>query len=117
MLVRGRGEFRRIGVVVALLATTVGNGSAEEPGALPAGTVSFAAALDAALRHDPGLAAHGFEQRARAARTRQEGRLPNPTLAAEVENVARFGGDEGDAEGEQTTVSLTQVFELAGKRG
>ena len=53
--------------------------------------------------HSPDLAVYSFERRAREARVLQEGLVPNPTLATEVENFARFGG--GDGEATQTTVS------------
>jgi cobalt-zinc-cadmium efflux system outer membrane protein len=120
MEMRQRGRAGR-SLVAALVATTMfWSGSTAKAdgadGSAPAGTVSLADAVRAALRFDPTLAAHGFEAEARAARVRQEGRLPNPTLAAEVENVARFGGATSAAEAAQTTVSLTQVLELGGKR-
>jgi outer membrane protein, heavy metal efflux system len=92
--------------------------AAEEQGrgALPSGSVSLREAVAAALLHSPDLATYSFEVRAQEARALQEGLLPNPSLATEVENFGRFGGS-GDVESTQTTVSLIQLFELGGKRG
>jgi cobalt-zinc-cadmium efflux system outer membrane protein len=124
MQIRNRGAWRRgiavvawIATIVAWVAATVAPSTAETPGDLPSGTVSLAVAVDAALAHDPSLAAHDFERDARAARVRQEGRLPNPSLATEVENVAVTGGDSGEVDEAQTTITLTQPVELTGKRG
>jgi cobalt-zinc-cadmium efflux system outer membrane protein len=116
MEIRTRGAWRRGIAVVAWIVATVTSSTAEPPDVPPSGTVSLAAAVEAALAHDPGLAAYGFEQQARAARVRQEGRLPNPSLATEVENVAVTGGDAGGVDEAQTTVTLTQTVELGGKR-
>jgi cobalt-zinc-cadmium efflux system outer membrane protein len=120
MDVRRRGRVGRW-IVAALVAGTVTWKWTPAPAGdtgdgAPSGTVSLTDAIRAALRFDPTLAAYGFEAEARAARARQDARPPNPTLAAEVENVARFGGDTSAAEAAQTTVSLTQVLELGGKR-
>jgi cobalt-zinc-cadmium efflux system outer membrane protein len=100
----------------ALLPPTAADGQAPD---LPSGTVSLREAVGAALLHAPDLAAWPWEVRAEEARALQEGLLPNPTLGTEVENFGRFGGDangEG-VERSQTTVGLTQLLELGGKRG
>src|SRR5262245_21813874 len=83
---------------------------------LPSGAVSLEDALAAALLHNPELATYPFEIRAEEARALQEGLLPNPSLSTEVENFGRFGGGGDGVEKAQTTVSLTQLFELGGKR-
>ncbi len=121
MMVRRRGTkggsiaVAGVAALCSWLAMAVTVGAADdEP--LPSGAVSLPVAVRAALRHDPTLAAFGFEEDARTARSRQEGRLPNPVLGTEVENVARFGGQTSAAETAQTTVSLTQVIELGSKR-
>lgn len=97
----------------AVLAFLAAIGTATAADDTPSGTVSLPAAVTAALLHDPSLAAYGFEQRALEARALQESRLRNPTLNAELENVARTGGNGEQA---QATVSLMQVLELGGKR-
>jgi len=102
-------------VMLFSLRVTTAGGAAEDP-PFPSGSVSLADAVRAALRHDPTLAAFGFEEEARAASARQEGRLPNPLLGTAVENIARFGGDTSQADSAQTTISLTQVIELGSKR-
>jgi cobalt-zinc-cadmium efflux system outer membrane protein len=106
-------------LVVAVAAAPAGLAGAEPPPDLPSGSVSLREALAAALLHAPDLAAWPWEVRAEEARALQEGLLPNPSLGTEVENFGRFGGDvDGDGvEASQTTVSLTQLLELGGKRG
>ncbi len=81
----------------------------------PAGIVSLRDALAAALLRSPDLAATGYEARAREAEALQAGRLPNPELGIELEN---FGGT-GDVDGfdaVETTLVLSQLVELGGKR-
>ncbi len=115
MLGRRRGpSLFRIALALTLLVVPA---RAEVAVATPPDeTVSLAEALALALVKDPTLAPYAFERRALDARALQEGRPHNPVLGTEVENFGRFGGDEGDAEATQTTVSLSQVFELGGKR-
>ncbi|MEO6027252.1 MAG: TolC family protein, partial [Candidatus Binatia bacterium] len=117
---RQRGMMGRslavAGAAVLFSLSVATAGVAADDQVLPSGSVSLGDAVRAALRHDPTLVAFGFEEDARAARARQEGRLPNPVLGTEVENVARFGGDTSQAETAQTTISLTQMVELGSKR-
>ncbi|MCP3904337.1 MAG: TolC family protein [Planctomycetes bacterium] len=81
----------------------------------PTGTVSLRDALAAALRGSPDLAATGYEVRAREAEALQAGRWPNPELAVEFEN---FGGTGavGGTDQLETTLVLSQLIELGGKR-
>lgn len=88
-----------------------------ENGSIPSGTVSPSEALAAALLHNPDLATYSFELRAQEARALQEGLRPNPSLGTEFENFGRIGGGDDGVEASQTTVSLTQLLELGGKRG
>ena len=81
----------------------------------PTGVIDLRDALAAALLGNPDLAAFSWEVRAREARTLQAGRFPNPELATEFED---FGGS-GDRSGwqsAQSTLSLSQLIELGGKR-
>jgi cobalt-zinc-cadmium efflux system outer membrane protein len=91
-----------------------GEALAEGP-AFPTGVVSLREALAAALLGNPDLAAFSWEVRAREARTVQAGRLPNPELATEYED---FGGsgDRRAWQSAETTISLSQLVELGGKR-
>lgn len=75
----------------------------------PVGSLSLRDALVAALMGSPNLAAIGYEVRAREAEILQAGFNPNPIVAVEWEN---FGGS-GELE---TTLALSQLVELGGKR-
>ena len=73
-------------------------------------------ALAEGLMHSPELAVFAWDVRAAEARELQAGLLPNPELEAEVEN---FGGSN-ELQGfksAETTVQISQMFELGGKRG
>jgi cobalt-zinc-cadmium efflux system outer membrane protein len=66
--------------------------------------------------YSPDLAVFAWDVRAAEARELQAGLLPNPELEAEVEN---FGGNN-ELQGfksAETTVQISQMFELGGKRG
>ncbi len=79
------------------------------------GGLAMTQALALALMHSPDLAASAWEVRSKEAHTLQAGLLPNPELEVEVEN---FGGS-GEARGfraSETTIQLSQLVELAGKR-
>jgi cobalt-zinc-cadmium efflux system outer membrane protein len=91
----------------------------------PSETIAIDDALKRALMHNPELAASSWEVRSGEARTTQAGLLPNPEIEVEVEN---FGGSRGEDdqnggsdtlkrfEGAETTVALSQLIELGGKR-
>lgn len=87
----------------------------------PAGTISLQDALALALLHSPDLAAFAWETRAREARALQAGRLPNPVLEVLAEDVGRSEelaagtGSQGLIQ-PQTTIQLSQLIELGGKR-
>ena len=82
----------------------------------PSGDLTLRRALSLALLHSPALAADSWEVRAREEETIQAGRRPNPERQLEVEN---FGGSGllGGLDGAETTLALSQVLELGGKRG
>lgn len=86
----------------------------------PTGTVSLRDAVALALLHNPGLASFAWEIRAREARILQAGRLPNPAVSVVAEDI---GGSQVSslADGQviqpQTTIQLSQLIELGGKRG
>ena len=81
----------------------------------PTGVLVLRDALSQALLKNPELAAFSWEVRAVDARILQAGLLPNPELGAEVEN---FGGSDSQRNfnGAETTVALSQLIELGGKR-
>lgn len=83
--------------------------------ATPTGVLTLGDALAAALLGSPELTSTSWEIRSNEARTLQAGAFPNPSLTIEVED---FGGSEERLgfEANQTTVSLSQLLELGGKR-
>lgn len=83
----------------------------------PTGQVSLREAVALALLHNPGLAAFAWETRAREAAILQAGRPPNPTLGVVAEDIGA-SGQTGTARlvQPQTTIQLSQVIELGGKR-
>lgn len=73
-------------------------------------------ALERARAVHPELAAFAFELRAQEGRARLAGIRPAPTVELLVEDAAGSGGRSG-FDAAQTTLSLSQVIELGGKRG
>jgi cobalt-zinc-cadmium efflux system outer membrane protein len=104
---------RRLAPLVLLISLAAGAATAEE--AEPHGELTLAQAVGAALTRNPELQSAEYELRAADARTLQAGLRPNPELSVEFEN---FAGTH-DAQGTHalgTTLSLSQVVELGGKR-
>lgn len=86
----------------------------------PTGTVSLRDAVALALLQNPGLAAFAWETRAREARALQARRPPNPSLGAVFEDLGGrqlAGGGLNEPIQPQTTIQLSQLIELGGKRG
>ena len=81
----------------------------------PTGVLTLRQALALALLRNPELASAAWEVRAGEARTLQAGLLPNPEVGVEVENFAGSGEFRG-VDAAETTVALSQVIELGGKR-
>ncbi len=81
--------------------------------AASADTIDLAAARGRALAAHAGLAAATARTAAAASDVRVAGRRPDPVVAVEAENV---GGDLAGAEAAETTVSIVQTLETAGKR-
>lgn len=81
----------------------------------PFGDVSLRDALALALAGNPSLAGASWKVEAGEAREIQAGLFPNPELEGEVED---FGGSGPfrDFERSETTLSLSQLVELGGKR-
>lgn len=87
----------------------------------PTDSVTLRDAAALALLHSPALAAFAWEERAREARVVQAGRLPNPVIELLAEDLAaarplRGVGGTAPIVQPQTTVQLSQVIELGGKR-
>ncbi len=81
----------------------------------PAGELTLRQALALALLHNPELAAFAWEIRAREAEALQAGLRPNPELGVEMETFAGSGEFSG-TDSAETTVTLSQLIELGGKR-
>lgn len=86
-----------------------------EPLREPTGVISLGEVLAATLLGNPELKAFASEVRAREALTLQAGLLPNPEFSSEVENVGGSGDRQG-FEQTETTLLLSQLIELGGKR-
>lgn len=81
----------------------------------PVGSLTLREAVRAALASNPDLAASSFEVEAAEARLDQSRLRPNPELSLDLENFAGTGQTRG-ARALETTLSLSQVVELGGKR-
>lgn len=78
-------------------------------------TLALPQALQRALAANPRLTAAERDIGIAAGRRIQAGAIPNPELSAEVENVAGSGSYRGTRSAE-TTLQLSQLVELGGKR-
>ena len=81
----------------------------------PAGALDLRKALALALMGNPRLKAFAWDIRAKEARALQAGLLPNPVISVEIENVLGTGAYRG-SEAAETTLQLSQLIELGGKR-
>src|SRR5882672_6297856 len=81
----------------------------------PTDVLTLPQTLALALLQNPELSAFAWEVRAAEARTLQAGLRPNPELGLDVENLAGTGAFRGGRSAE-TTLRLSQVIELGGKR-
>lgn len=81
----------------------------------PQGELSLAQALQAALQGNPDLRTSAYELSASQARRVQAGLRPNPQLDVEFENFTGSDDYRG-VDGLDTTLTLSQVVELGGKR-
>ncbi|HEU4602331.1 MAG TPA: TolC family protein, partial [Steroidobacteraceae bacterium] len=81
----------------------------------PQGDLTLAQAIEGAMHSNPDLKASAYELNAAQARILQAGVMPNPDLALDLEDFGGTGEVSGVRE-LQTTLSLSQVIELGGKR-
>ena len=80
-----------------------------------ANTITLEQVIARVLIHNPQLKVFALEQRARESMILQSGFFPNPKLGVEMENVAGSGSFNG-FDGTETTIRLSQLVELGGKR-
>ena len=80
-----------------------------------ANTITLEQVVARVLLQNPELKVFSLEQRAREAMILQSGLFPNPSLEIEVENFAGSGQFNG-FDSSETTIRLSQLVELGGKR-
>ena len=104
----------KIAWTVALLAIPIAL-RAEEPASEPTKPLTLATAVALSLSGNPALAAYNYDLRASEAQRIRAGFFPNPGIGLEVENLPGSGSRSG-ADTTETTLRLSQVIELGGKR-
>lgn len=85
------------------------------PIAEAADSLSLSEALAQTLRDSPELRVYPYQRRAAEADQLQAGLRPNPELGVELQNFAGTGAVRG-VKSLETTLSLSQLIELGGKR-
>ncbi len=107
----------RIVLAAALLAVTATLRAEEFPNTPPepGGPLNLARAIALTLSGNPALAVYDYDLRATEARRIRAGYRPNPEAGLEVENLPGSGSRSG-ADTTETTLQLSQVIELGGKR-
>ena len=96
-------------LVAGLLVALAGRADAQRVS--PTDTLTLDAALARTLAESPPLRSARLEVEARRALAAQAGRLPNPVLDAEAENIGSSGPEEA-----VVTVAVGQFVELGGDR-
>jgi len=81
----------------------------------PTGAITLRQALSLALQRNPQLRSFAWDIRAKEALALQAGLLPNPEISVGVENFEGTGRLHGFG-GVESTLSLSQLIELGGKR-
>lgn len=111
-------ELRPLGSDLPVFRPPVKSEATQKPIEIeePTGTVTLRQALALALMKNPELQAFSWEVRAREAAALQAGLLPNPAIAADMQDLNGSGASIGDVRQPQTTLQLSQLIELGGKR-
>jgi cobalt-zinc-cadmium efflux system outer membrane protein len=112
LILFGLGLFLPVLIPCASFAVTEGSIELTRD---PGEPITLQKALSLALLQNPTLEVFSFEQRAREARALQSGLYPNPELEILVEDAAGSGNFNGFSRS-QTTIQLSQIVELGGKR-
>lgn len=107
---RTRGWLACIGALALTLSSAHAADIVE-----PRGGLTLSDAIAAALQRNPSLQNASFEIRAAEARIQQADIRPNPELGVSLENFAGSGSVNG-TDALETTLTLSQVIELGGKR-
>ncbi len=106
-----RGLVACVGVMALTLSTAHAAEFFE-----PRGDLTLSDAIASALQRNPSLRNAEFEIRAADARITQAGLRPNPELGVTLENFGGRGSLRG-TDSLESTLTLSQVIELGGKRG
>ncbi len=111
-------RWRETTLALALLASALPGVAASEA-KNPTGPITLRDALGLSLTQSPELSSFAWETRARDARLLQAGRFTNPSLGILTEDLG-LEAPAANAMGaiqRQTTIQLSQLIELGGKRG
>lgn len=100
---------------VVLLAAGPGLRAQDSRTAVPKGGLTLSGAIALSLSNSPVLSADRYGLRAGEARSIRAKVLPNPELRLEVENLPSSRSGTG-ADDTETTLQLSQLIELGGKR-
>lgn len=114
-----RSVFISAALAWCLVGPVAGQTPSSAPAAVnPTGDVSLRDALSLSLVQSPELLSFDAGRRAAEARPLQTRYLPNPVLNATLEDLGPSGAvsDRADVLQPQTTVQLSQLVELGGKR-
>ncbi len=103
------------GVVACVAVGTAAENTTNAPPTPPPAALTLREVATLALARNPLLIAHGFDLQAAEARRLQSGVRPNPALSLGVEDALGTGDFRG-AHSAQTTLQLSQIIELGGKR-
>ncbi|MFZ5861357.1 MAG: TolC family protein [Nitrospirota bacterium] len=83
----------------------------------PVGAITVRQAVALALMRNPELQAFSWEARARDADAIQAGRLPNPVLTADLQDIGSSNASADTVFQPQANLTISQLIELGGKRG
>lgn len=106
---------RRFRWTLALLALTAALHAQEPTAREAAKPLTLASAVALSLSGNLTLAAYNYDLRVAEAQRIRAGYRPNPGISLEAEDIPGSGGNSG-ADQAQTTLRLSQVVELGGKR-
>jgi outer membrane protein, heavy metal efflux system len=119
MRVRRSGLVRIESLALCIAVSATVSVAAQSQSASPSQTVgpgqalTLADAIARAVANHPLLAAHQLEVRAREADAAQAAKRLNPTMTSEIEDLGRSSVSSVPS---QTTISITQRFELGNKQ-
>lgn len=111
-------RWREATLALTMLARAIPCAAASEA-TNPTGPITLRDALALALAQSPDLSSFAWETRARDARLLQAGRFTNPSLSVLVEDldIEAPAANALATIQRQTTIQLSQLVELGGKRG